>query len=69
MVKNRLQNLLEVYGVEQGILVDKSVSITVPKRSDTTTADRDARLLPNVDFTAELAGAIGKVVVRGLVRV
>jgi hypothetical protein len=69
MVKNRLQNLLEVYGVEQGILVDGSISITVPKRIDTTTEDRDDRLLRDVDFTADLAGAIGKVVVRGRVRV
>jgi len=69
MVKNRLANLLAVYGVQQGILVDGSVNITVPKRADTTTEDRDDRLLRDVDFTAELAGAIGKVIVRGKVRV
>lgn len=69
MVKNRLSNLLAVYGVQQGILVDGSVNITVPKRADTTTEDRDDRILRDVDFTAELAGAIGKVIVRGKVRV
>lgn len=69
MVKNRLSSLLETYGVIQGILVDGSIEISVPLRADTTTEDRDDRILRDVDFTAELAGAIGKVIIRGEVRV
>ena len=69
MVKTRLNSLLDTFGVQQGILVDGSIVISVPSRADTTTVDRDDRLLRDVDFTADLAGAIGKVVVRGKVRV
>ena len=69
MVNNRLSNLLETFGVTQGILVDGTIVITVPKRADTTTEDRDDRILRDVDFEASLAGAIGKVIVRGKVRV
>jgi len=69
MMENRLRNLLEVYGVDQGILVDGSIVISVPKRADTTSDDRDDRILRDVDFTADLAGAVGKVIVRGKVSV
>lgn len=69
MVQNRLSKLLETFGVDQGILVEGTIDISVPKRSETTTADRDDRILRDVDFTAELAGAIGKVIIRGEVRI
>jgi len=69
MVKTRLSDALEKYGVATNILVDKSIEISVPKRSDTSIEDRDNRILRNVDFTADLAGAIAGVVVRGKVRV
>lgn len=68
LVYNRLSERLQQM-VTDGILVDGTIVITVPKRSDVSTTDRDDRKLPDVDFTAELAGAIHKVVVRGKVRV
>lgn len=69
MVENRLSSLLEEFGVTQGILVDGSIEITVPTRASVSQANRDDRILPDVDFTAELAGAIQTIIVRGKVRV
>lgn len=69
IVENRLAALLQEFGVDQQILVDGTVVITVPKRADTSTQNRDDRELPDVDFTAELAGAITTIIVRGTVRV
>lgn len=68
LIRTRLGDKLNDM-VIQGILVDGSIVITVPKRADTAQADRDDRILRDVDFTAELAGAIQSVVVRGKVRV
>lgn len=67
IVDNRLKSSLNTYGVIQGILVDGTVETTVPKRSDTTQANRDDRILPDVKFQGELTGGINKVVVRGQV--
>ena len=69
MVDNRLRSMLDTYGVKQGVLIEGSVVTTVPKRSEVTSSDRDDRLLPDVTFSAELAGGIDKVVVRGTVYV
>ncbi len=69
IIENRLRSLLESYGVQQQILVNGSIEVSLPTRAETTTADRDDRLLRDVDFTAELAGAINRVIVRGKVRV
>lgn len=67
IVDNRLKNMLDQYGVKQGILVQGSVITSFPKRSEVSQSDRDDRLLPDGTFTAELQGGINKVVVRGTV--
>jgi len=69
IVDNRLISRLDQYGVKQGILVEGSVETSFPKRSDTTQANRDDRLLPSGTFQAELTGGINKVVVRGTVSI
>jgi hypothetical protein len=69
MTEARLQEMLETYGVVQGILIGGSVLTSFPKRSDISQTDRDDRLLPDGTFTADLQGAINKVVVRGTVSI
>lgn len=67
LTDNRLRSLLDTYGVKQGILVDGTVETSFPTRAQTSSADRDDRLLPSGTFTAELTGGINKVVIRGTV--
>lgn len=50
-----------------GLAEDPEFTITVPKVADIATADKQARLLPDVKFEATLAGAIHKVQIRGRV--
>jgi hypothetical protein len=69
IVDTRLKNLLQTYGVVQGILVDGSVVTSFPKRSEVSQTDRDDRKLPGGTFTAELSGAINTVIVRGIVSI
>jgi hypothetical protein len=68
-VDNRLKSLLDTYGVKQGILTQGTVETSFPKRSETTSANREDRLLPSGTFTGALQGGINKVVVRGTVYV
>lgn len=68
-VDNRLKSLLNTYGVIQKILIDGTVETSFPKRSATTSSDRDNRLLPDGTFQGELSGGINNVVVRGKVYV
>lgn len=69
IVDTRLKSLLQVYGVNQGILVDQSVVTFFPKRADVSQVDRDDRKLPGGTFTAELTGGINNIVVRGTVSI
>ncbi len=69
IVDNRLISRLDQYGVKQGILIDGTVETFFPKRSEVSQADRDDRLLPGGTFTAELAGGINTVIVRGTVSI
>jgi hypothetical protein len=53
-------------GVVSGLLAeDPSPSVTVPKISTVSSVDKGNRLLPNVNFTATLAGAVHKVTIQG----
>lgn len=67
IVDNRLKSRLDEYGVKQGILVQGTVVTSFPKRSEVSQDDRDDRLLPDGTFTAELQGAVNRIVVRGTV--
>lgn len=69
IVDTRLKNLLQTFGVVQGILVDGTVVTSFPKRSEVSQTDRDDRKLPGGTFTAELSGAINTVIVRGIVSI
>lgn len=48
---------------------DPEPSVNVPLVADVPTADRQARLLPNIDFDGEFAGAVHKVKLRGTLSV
>jgi hypothetical protein len=52
-------------GVDRGLLVAGSIVVDAPLVSEVSTNDRAARLLPDVTFSARLAGAIHKVEIRG----
>lgn len=52
--------------VKNGLLVD-DFEVTVPKAADVSAADKSARVLPDVEFTATLQGAIHKTKVHGSV--
>jgi len=53
----------------QGIIADENgeplYSITVPKRADIPANTRAQRILPNIEWTATIAGAVEKVEIRG----
>lgn len=56
--------------IQRGVLAsDPAPIVTVPKVADVPPATRAARLLPDVKFTGQLAGAIHTVEVRGKVTV
>ncbi len=55
--------------VQMGILRENTIEIDYPNVADISTTDRGNRLLPDVEFTAELAGAIHKTTISGIVSV
>jgi len=52
-----------------GILVDESIVVTKPLAADVPSADKINRLLPDINFTATLQGAIQEVEINGVVTV
>jgi hypothetical protein len=56
-------------GVDQGLLAEGTIELTVPKVADVSAADKAGRILPDVEFSAQLAGAIHKVEITGVVTV
>lgn len=69
IVENEVRGVL-LLGVSQSIFTaDPEPTVTVPRANDVDTVDRANRLLPDVNFTAQLAGAIHEVIVNGTVTV
>lgn len=64
VIRARLRDAVAV-----GLLVDGSDVITLPDIDSISTAEKAARNLPDVEFAAELAGAINSMQVRGSVSV
>lgn len=52
-----------------GILVLESIVVTAPQVADVDATDKGNRLLPDIEFTATLQGAIHKTQIRGVVTV
>ena len=61
-----VQKVLESAG-RNGVLQLSSISVSTPKYADISTADKQARKLPNVTFRALLQGAILTTEIRGTV--
>ena len=54
--------------VANDILVDNdNLTVLVPKVADVSTADKANRILPDVEFNGDLAGAIHKITISGVV--
>ena len=68
IIKGDVQKVL-TDAAGQGIITEESIVITVPKVSDISTTDRANRVLPDVEFSATLQGAIHKVEIAGVVAV
>ena len=68
-IESVVRTSLLVSGVATGILVDGTISVSFPERSQVSAQDRAGRLLPSGTFSADLSGAINQVVVRGSVSV
>lgn len=64
-VRNRLSDAI----ARNIIADDENLTVTVPEATNTDPIDRANRLLRDVKFTARLAGAIHKVIVRGVATV
>ena len=68
MVAGVLEGKLKL-AATQGVLIRSSIIITVPKLADIPVGDKTSRTLPDLDFTANLQGAIHKVEINGTVSV
>lgn len=68
LVAGLVQEVLEE-AAGKGILVKESIVLTVPKAADVSSADKLNRLLPDINFTATLQGAIHKTKINGIVTI
>lgn len=65
VIRSRLQ-----IAVNRNVIADnEKLTVTTPDVSETTASDRANRILRDVFFTAQLAGALHRVIVRGTVSV
>lgn len=69
LIGNQVQSVLENAEQNSILASDPKYTVTVPKALDVPFNDRANRHLPNVSFTARLAGAIHSVEVNGVVTV
>lgn len=69
IIEAEVRAVLELAIGNQILASDPAPVITVPLVADVPFTDRAARLLPDVDFTATLAGAIHSVEVNGVISV
>ncbi|MFX0205152.1 MAG: DUF3383 family protein [Candidatus Hodarchaeota archaeon] len=54
-------------GVDRGLLAEGSIEIDYPAVADVSVADKANRLLPDVEFRADYAGAINKTEINGII--
>ena len=68
-VRNQILAALNQGIANQLLAADPAPTVTIPPVASINAVDKANRLLPDVEFTATLAGAIHKVVIRGKVTV
>ena len=69
IVQNEVEGVMQL-GIANNIFTaDPAPVVTVPKANDVDSNDRANRILRDVDFTAQLAGAVHNVIVQGVVTV
>ena len=69
MIETVVRSRLQVAVNRNVIADDESLTVSTPDVSETSTIDRANRVLRDVRFTARLAGALHRVIVRGVVSV
>lgn len=69
LLANQIQAVLQNGVKIGGLAADPAFTIFVPKVADQSPVDRADRYFPGVTFTAQLAGAIHKIQIRGTVTV
>lgn len=69
IVENEVRGTLQLGIRVGGLASDPAPTVFVPKAADVSVSDKSNRILPDVTFTATLAGAIHKVVINGTVTV
>ncbi len=67
VIANRVQEALTKFEVSPGLLTPGSSTISVPKASSVSDADRAARVLNNLSWTAQLQSAIHSGTISGVV--
>lgn len=68
LIENTIKGVL-YEGARAGLLIESSIEVTVPLAADISTADKLARALTGIEFTAILQGAIHSVSISGTVTV
>jgi len=69
IIENEVRGVMQLGISVGGFAADPPPVVTVPKAADVSSVDKANRLLPDVKFTATLAGAIHKIEINGVVTV
>jgi len=65
VILSTIRNILNQRGVDVGLLVADSIVVEAPKVADISSANKTARTLPDITFSATLTGAIHKATIVG----
>jgi hypothetical protein len=68
IIENTIRGVL-LDAAAQGLITEDSIVVTVPLASSVSTANKIARILPDVEFSATLQGAIHTIQISGVVSV
>jgi hypothetical protein len=69
MIKAKITEMLQTYGVEQGILEAGTISVTMPDFDTYSSTKKAARWLDDVDSDGTRQGAINKITISGYLAV